>query len=451
MKKWLAMALLCQATSALAGISQFDLANGMHVIVQEDHRSPVVVSQLWYRVGSIDEENGTTGISHMLEHMMFKGTKDVPDGQFSQLIAAAGGRENAMTNQDYTVYFEQLQKDRLALAFRLEADRMQHLDLAETGFHKENQVVMEERRMRTEDQPQAQVYENLMAATFEANPYRRPVIGWMDDIRNLTLDEVKNWYRRWYAPNNVTLVVAGDIRPDDVHKLADQYFGGISSRTLPVRKEQSEPAQTGIKRIVVKAPAKVPYVLMAWHAPFLHHDANAWEPWALKVLSGVLDSGAGSRFGRVLVREQQVASEVGADYDLLGRGPGLFVVDGTPAAGKTVADLEAAVRAQIADVAKNGIRPDELARVKAQVIANNVYQRDSVFYQAMLLGEFASVGLPPAEVDRVVDHVSAVTAAQVQEVARRYLVDDDLTVATLDPQPWNNHHDAPAVDLHQLR
>ncbi len=451
MKKWLAVVLACQATSALAGITQFELGNGMHVIVQEDHRSPVVVSQLWYRVGSIDEENGTTGISHMLEHMMFKGTKDVPDGEFSRLIAAAGGRENAMTNQDYTVYFEQLQKDRLALAFRLEADRMQHLDLAEEGFRKENQVVMEERRMRTEDQPQALVYENLMATTFEANPYRRPVIGWMDDIRHLTLDEVRQWYQRWYTPDNVTLVVAGDVSPDDVRKLANQYFGAIPAHPLPVRKEQTEPEQTGIKRIVVKAPAKVPYLLMAWHAPYLHQNANDWQPWALKVLSGVLDSGAGSRFGRVLVREQQVASEVGAEYDLLGRGPGLFVVDGTPSAGKTVTDLETAIRAQIADVAKNGIREDELARVKAQVIANNVYQRDSVFYQAMLLGQFATVGLPATEVDRVVDHVSAVTAAQVQEVARRYLVDDQLTVATLDPQPWNNHHDAPPVDMHQLR
>ncbi len=328
---------------------------------------------------------------------------------------------------------------------------MQHLDLNEAGFRKENQVVMEERRMRTEDHPQAQVYENLMATTFEANPYRRPVIGWMDDIRHLTLDDVKRWYQRWYVPNNVTLVVAGDITPDAVHKLAQQYFGGIPARALPERKPQVEPAQQGIKRIVVKAPAKVPYLLMAWHAPFLHTNPVEWQPWALKVLSGVLDGGAGSRFGNALIRQQQVASDVSAGYDLLGRGPGLFVVDGTPANGKSVADLEAAIRGQIADIAQHGVRADELERVKAQVIAENVYQRDSVFYQAMLLGQFATVGLPVDEVNNVVAHVSAVTAEQVQQVARQYLVDDDLTVATLDPQPWNNHHDAPAIDMHELR
>ncbi|MDA8225651.1 MAG: pitrilysin family protein [Betaproteobacteria bacterium] len=452
MKRWWAgLVCMLSVTLAHAGVQQFTLDNGLRVIVQEDHRSPVVVSQLWYRVGSMDEFNGSTGLSHMLEHMMFKGTKTVPDGQFSRLIASVGGRENAFTNLDYTVYFEQLQKDRLGLAFRLEADRMHNLLLAEDSFRQENRVVQEERRMRTEDQPEALVYENLMATTFEANPYRRPVIGWMDDIRNLTVDDVRHWYQSWYAPNNATLVVVGDVQPDAVRALAQQYFGGIASHPLPVRKPQEEPQQVGTKRIVVKAPAKVPYMMMAWHVPVLRDYAHDWQPYALQVLAGVLDGNSGARLGRVVVREQRIASEASASYDLVGRGPGLFVIDATPMQGKTMAELEAALQAQVRSIAEQGVSADELRRVKSQVIADNVYRRDSMFYQAMLLGEYVTDGLPVEAVAAQADRVSAVTAQQVQQVAKQYLVDDALTVATLDPQPWDEHHERPAVDLHDLR
>jgi zinc protease len=435
MKRWLMSGLLCLSLPATAAVQQFALDNGLQVIVQEDHRAPIVVSQVWYRAGSMDEFNGTTGVAHMLEHMMFKGTKEVPEGQFSKLIAAAGGRENAFTNTDETVYFEQLQKDQLALALRLEADRMHNLLLNDESFAKENKVVMEERRMRTDDQPQALVYENMMSVAFQAHPYRRPVIGWMNDIENMTVSDARDWYQRWYAPNNATLVVVGDVNVADVKALATQYFGGIASKPLPARKPQVEPVQEGIKRVNVKAPAKLPYLLMAYHVPVLRDAMADTEPYALEVLAGILDGNEAARLGRVLVREQRIASQAGASYDLVARGPGLFMLDGTPSQGKSVADLESALRAQVAAIIQTGVNADELKRVKAQVIANNVYQRDSTFYQAMQLGEYVSAGLPVSAVADHVAKIQAITAAQVQAVARKYLVDSGLTVATLDPQP----------------
>ena len=450
MRFWL-FSLICCALPASAAVTEFTLNNGLHVIVQEDHRAPVVVSQLWYRAGSIDEFNGTTGIAHMLEHMMFKGTKAVPDGQFSKLIAAAGGRENAFTAQDYTVFFEQLQKDKLGLALKLEADRMQNLNLADADFKKENQVVREERRMRTEDQPQALVYENMMSVTFQASPYRRPVIGWMNDIENMTVDDARVWYRRWYVPNNATLVVVGDVSVNQVKQLVTQYFGAMPGRPLPVRKPQVEPVQVGIKRINVKAPAKLPYLLMAYHVPVLRDSVHDWQPYALQVLAGVLDGNEGARLGKELIRNQRIASQAGASYELLARGPGLFLMDGTPTQGRSLAELEAALRAQVQAIVQNGVSENEMKRVKAQVIAADVYQRDSAFYQAMQLGEYVTEGFPVAALTDEVARIQSVSAAQVQAVAGEFLVDDDLTVATLDPQPLTKQTaDTPAIDMHQL-
>ena len=450
MRIWL-FCLICCALPASAAVTEFTLDNGLHVIIQEDHRAPVVVSQLWYRAGSIDEVNGTTGIAHMLEHMMFKGTKDVPDGQFSKLIAAAGGRENAFTAQDYTVFFEQLQKEKLGLALKLEADRMQNLSLTDADFKKENQVVREERRMRTEDQPQALVYENMMSVTFQASPYRRPVIGWMNDIENMTVDDARDWYRRWYIPNNATLVVVGDVSVNQVKQLVTHYFGAIPGRPLPVRKPQVEPAQVGIKRINVKAPAKLPYLLMAYHVPVLRDSVHDWQPYALQVLAGVLDGNEGARLGKELIRNQRIASQAGASYELLARGPGLFLMDGTPTQGRSLAELEAALRAQVQSIVKNGVSENEMKRVKAQVIATDVYQRDSAFYQAMQLGEYVTEGFPVAALTNEVAKIQSISAAQVQAVAGEFLVDDNLTVATLDPQPLTKQTvDTPAIDMHQL-
>ncbi len=421
--------------SAQAAVTDVTLDNGMRVIVQEDHRAPVMVSQVWYRAGSMDEFNGTTGVAHVLEHMMFKGTKTVPPGEFSKRIAAAGGRENAFTNRDYTAYFQQMQKDRLALAMQLESDRMANLVIKDDLFAKEMQVVMEERRLRTDDQPQSVVYEQLMASAYQESPYRRPVIGWMDDLKHMTAQDARDWYARWYVPNNATLVVAGDVKADDVVAMAKRYFGVIPARALPDRKPQDEPAQIGEKRIVVKVPAKLPYLLMAWHAPVLRDWQNDTAPYALQILAGVLSGNDSARLQQALVKTQQIAVSTSAGYDAVSRGPGMFMIDATPAAGKSVGDLEKAILEQIERLQREGISEAELARVKAQVIAADVYQRDSLFYQAMQLGEYVTAGLPPAALEHRVDKLRAVSVQDVQAAAKQWLQDDQLSVGVLDPQP----------------
>jgi zinc protease len=420
---------------AMAAVQEYKLANGMKVIVKEDHRAPVVVSQVWYRAGSMDEFNGTTGVAHVLEHMMFKGTKAVPAGEFSKQIAVAGGRENAFTGHDYTAYFQQLQKTKLELSMKLEADRMRNLVITPREFAKEIKVVMEERRLRTEDKPQALVHETLMAAAYQAHPYQHPIVGWMSDLENMTANDARDWYRRWYAPNNAALVVVGDVKPQEVLKLAERYFGKIRPVALPQRKPQAEPDQRGIKRVAVKAPAKLPYLAMGYHAPTLRDPGNDGDPYALEVLAGVLDGHASARLNQSLVREQQIAVSAGAGYDLISRGPAMFILDGAPAEGKSVAELETAIREQIEKIKRDGVTEEELQRVKAQVIAAQVYQRDSMFYQAMLIGQVETVGLPLNTLETRLEKLKAVTAGQVQEVARKYLVDDRLTVAVLDPQP----------------
>jgi zinc protease len=438
--KYLLSLFLLAALPLHAEVFEKTLANGLRVIVQEDHRAPVVVQQVWYRVGSMDELTGKTGIAHALEHMMFKGTKSVPAGEFSKRIAAAGGRENAFTSYDYTAYFQQLEKAKLPLAMQLESDRMHNLQVSKKEFSKEIRVVMEERRMRTDDQPRALLEEELMAAAYQEHPYHNPVIGWMDDLQVLRADDIRNWYKRWYMPNNAVLVVAGDVKAKDVFALAQHYYGDIRAGKLPPRRDFTEPAQRGIKRLVVKAPAELPYLVMAYHAPALRDTENDWKPYALEMLAGVLDGNDSARLNKSLVREQKLAQEVGADYDPTSRGPSMFMLEGTPSEGKSVADLEAGLRGEIAKLVKDGVSEEELKRVKAQVTAEEVYKRDSVFYQAMQIGQMESIGLSYKDIPLMLKKLQAVTAQQVQDVAREFLKDDALTVAVLDPQPLSGKH-----------
>lgn len=436
---------LLMVGSAQAAVTDVTLDNGLRVIVQEDHRAPVMVSQVWYRAGSMDEFNGTTGVAHVLEHMMFRGTKTVPPGEFSKRIAAAGGRENAFTNRDHTAYFQQMQKDRLELAMQLESDRMANLVIRDDLFAKEMQVVMEERRLRTDDQPQSVVYERLMATAYQESPYRRPVIGWMDDLQHMTAQDARDWYARWYVPNNATLVVAGDVKSDDVIAMAKRYFGVIPARALPVRKPQDEPAQIGEKRVVVKVPAKVPYLLMAWHAPILKDWEKDTAPYALQILAGVLSGNDSARLQKSLVKTQQIAVSTSAGYDAVSRGPGMFMIDATPAPGKTTDELEKAIRGQIEQIQRDGVSEAELARVKAQVIAADVFQRDSLFFQAMQLGEYVTAGLPPEALAHRVEKLRAVSAGEVQAAAKQWLQDDQLSVGILDPQALQPQTRRPAV------
>ena len=443
MIKKIRFVLLCLAvvpSFAFAEIQEFKLNNGLKLVVQEDHRSPVVVSQVWYRAGSLDEVNGKTGVAHVLEHMMFKGTKKVPAGQFSRIIALTGGKENAFTATDYTCYFQQLEKSNLPLAFKLEADRMANLNITDEEFSKEIKVVMEERRWRTEDKPQSRVNEQFQATAYRAHPYSRPVVGFMNDLENMTAADAREWYHNWYAPNNATLVVVGDVKTQDVLKLAKQYFGPLKPHKLPERKPQTEPQQIGERRVVVKAPGKLPYLQIGFHTPTLQDVAKtpeqAWEPYALDVLSSVLSGNDSARLNQKLVRETSLAVDVGAGYDSLARGrEALFELVGTPSEGKTVAELETALLAEIEKIKNDGVTQQELDRIKTAVIAADVYKRDSMFNQGMEIGQLEAMGYSWHLLKEYPEKIKAVTSAQIQAVAKKYLVKDNMTVATLDPQP----------------
>ncbi len=425
-------------SAASANPHEYRFDNGLKLIVKEDHRSPVIVSLLMYQAGSVDELNGVTGVAHVLEHMMFKGTEKVPGGEFSKRIAAAGGRENAFTSRDYTGYFQQLHKDHLALAIELESDRMYNLQLTEEEFAKEINVVMEERRLRTDDQARALVFEKMMAVAYQSHPYKRPVIGWMNDLENMTRHDAQQWYDLWYAPNNAILVIVGDVNPEEVRRLVEKHYGQIPQRSLlslEERKPQIEPPQLGIKRITVKAPAEMPYLIMGYHVPVIKDIQNDWEPFALGMLEGIMDGYASARLNKSLVRELQIANSASAGYSATGRGPGMFFLSGTPSPGKTVEELEQAIRTEIRKLIEEKVTEEELNRVKAQVVAGQVFQLDSIFAQAMQIGRLESIGLSYRDIDTILEKLRAVTADQIRAVAEKYFNDDQLTVAVLDPQP----------------
>ena len=440
MRSVLSLALLLSGTLALAGgeVHEYRLDNGLKLIVKPDHRAPVMVSQIWYKVGSSYEYDGITGVSHVLEHMMFKGTANLAPGEFSRIIAEHGGRENAFTSRDYTAYFQSMERSRLPVSFELEADRMRNLLLQPEEVEKEVRVVMEERRLRTEDNPQALTFEQFNATAFLNSPYRIPVIGWMNDLENLHLDDLQDWYRKWYAPNNATLVVVGDVQPDEVHALAERHFGPLEpSADLAPPKPRAEIEQRGMRRIEVKAPAELPFLIMGYKVPVLLGAEADWEPYALEVLTGLLSGGSSARLSRSLVRGQQVAAAASADYSLYARQQSLLTLSGTPASGHDIAALERALREQVRLLQEQPVSEAELARVKAQVVASNVYEQDSAFYQAMKIGTLETVGLDWRMLDDYVPRVRAVTAGQVQAVARKYLRDEGLTVGVLDPQPMD--------------
>ena len=436
MRGWLAVGLAVGLTAVQAvPVHEYRLENGMKVLVKEDHRAPVMVSQVWYKVGSSYEVDGITGISHVLEHMMFKGTDQYPAGEFSRIISDNGGSENAFTAQDYTAYFQTMEKSRLPVSFALEADRMRNLVLPEDEFLKEVQVVMEERRMRTEDNPQSLTYEQFSATAWASSPYRTPIIGWMDDLENLAVDDLRNWYQQWYGPDNATLVVVGDVDPEEVHRQAQKYFGPLEASEVVAPKPRLEMAQRGMKRIEVKAPAELPYLLMGYKVPVVRTAELQWEPYALAVLAGVLDGGTAARLESQLVRGGEIAASAGASYDAYDRLDSLFLLSGTPATGYNMEDLERAFVDQIRKLQDEPVTSAEMDRVVAQISAEKVYEQDSIFYQAMQIGILETVGLSWKDADRYLERIKAVTPEQVQAVARKYLRSDHLTVAELVPQP----------------
>jgi zinc protease len=440
---------------AVAQATQFTLANGLTVIVKPDRRAPTAVHMLWLRVGSMDEVDGTSGVAHVLEHMLFKGSAELKAGEFSRRVAALGGRENAFTGKDYTGYYQQIPANRLADVMRLEADRFANNQWADSEFTKEIEVVKEERRLRTEDSPRAMMSEVLAASVFLASPYRRPIVGWMSDLDAMTAADVREFYQRWYVPANAAVVVAGDVDVAQVRLLAEQYYGVIPARAVPARKPRIEPVQTGLRRLEHRAPAEQARVTLAFKVPGLvgldvTSRAASDDALALTVLSAVLDGYSGARLDRSLKQgAQRLADNAWAYNGLWGRGPQLFSLGATPAPGKTVAEVEAALRSQVERIAREGVTEAELTRVKTQWVAAEVYKLDSVFNQARELGSQWVQGLPLDTGDRLIERLRGVSAAQVQGVAARYFGDDQLTVAVLRPQPPDPNRKArvPAAGL----
>ncbi|MFL6692629.1 MAG: M16 family metallopeptidase [Ramlibacter sp.] len=430
------------SSAAAQGVVQpvvFTLENGMTLIVKPDHRAPTAVHMAWVRVGAMDEVSGSSGIAHALEHMMFKGTKKLGPGEFSKRVAEMGGRENAFTSRDYTGYYQQIPANRLEDVMKLESDRFANNQWADDEFKREIEVVKEERRWRIEDQPRAMLYEVISGTAYLASPYRRPVVGWMSDLDSMTPQDARAFFQRWYVPSNAAIVVAGDVDPQQVLRLAQRTYGSIGKRVVPPRKPQVEPVQAGIRRVEHKAPAEQAYVALSYKVPQVRAFDNSPETTdalALTVLAAVLDGYSGARIDRALTQgPDRVADSAGAGNGLWGRGPQLFTLDGVPAAGKTPEQVEAALRAEVAKVARDGVNDAELQRVKTQWIAGQVYKRDSVFNQAEELGSFWAQGLPLDASDRLIDRLKAVSAQQVQSVASRYFGDDQLTVGTLRPLP----------------
>jgi len=411
------------------------LDNGMKVVVREDRRAPSVVHMVWYRSGAMDEPAGVTGVAHVLEHMMFKGTRKVGPGEFNARIAALGGRDNAFTSRDYTAYFQQIPPAHLGTMMALEADRMKNLTLTDEDFSREIEVIKEERRLRTDDRPRALVFEQLMATVFQAHPYQNPVIGWMPHLETMTAEDTRAWYRNWYAPNNATLVVVGDVDHQAVFKLARQHYGALKSTKLPTRRAGNEPRQIGGRTVVVRAPAELPYLAMAWRVPSLQNPQSDREAYALQMLGEILDGYDGARLNRRLVREQRIAVSAGAAYDGINRGPALFFLEGVPAPGQSVEALEAALRAELQRIRDEGVSEAELNRVKNQALATRIYSRDSLMGQAMEIGQLESSGLSWRDDVRLLAGLRSVTAEEVREVARRYFDDASLTTARLDPLP----------------
>jgi len=421
-----------------SGVSVKALDNGLKILVKEDHRAPIAVVQVWYRIGTSYEHEGITGLSHALEHMMFKGTSKRKSGEFDVILSRIGAEKNAFTSQDYTAYYEVLAAEHVELALDLEADRMRNLVLDKSEFEKEIEVVKEERRTRTDDNPNAKMREQFNAVAYLNNPYRAPVIGWMEDLENMNLDDLKDWYAKWYAPNNATLVVAGDVDPQEVFALANKYFGDYKSVKLPVVKPRTEIPQVGLREIIVKAPAKVASFMMGFKTPGMITaklgKVEKWEPYALNVLANVLDGGSSARFARKLVRGKEIAVGASAGYMGYGRMPQMFMVSGVPATGVEIDDLRQAIMEEIEIMKTSLVTADELERVKAQVIASEIYQRDSVQHMAITLGSLEATGLGWELMDEYESQILAITPEQIQAVAKKYLNEDQMTFARLDPQ-----------------
>lgn len=432
---WLAAAgslvFLLTSPAFAVGPHEFILSNGMKVLLVEVPKAPVATVQVWYKVGSRNEVMGRAGLSHMLEHMMFKGTAKYPKGEFSRLIRKNGGTDNAFTSQDFTAYFENLAADRVELALELEADRMQGLVLDRPELTTEREVVKEERRLRTEDDPQGALVEALFAQAYFSHPYHWPVIGWFGDLDAMTLDDLQRHYDTYYSPNNATLIVVGDINADGLLPTIKQLFEPIPRGPEPKPIATIEPEQKGERRFLLKREAQVPFVMIGYRVP----NFTSEDSYALDILDSILSHGKSARLYQSLVYEQKSALAVGSEYSLLQADPGLFYFYALVSPGQKPESVEDALHQEIKRLQTDPPSEQELQRAKNQVEATHVFEQDSNFRHAMLLGQAESVGAGWRKIDQFVDQIRAVTPKDIQRVARQYLIEDNRTVGTLIPLP----------------
>lgn len=428
---WLILSLPAWAEEApvFARVQEYTLDNGLKVLLLPEPRAPVVSVQVWYRVGSRNEVLGKTGLSHLLEHLMFRGTEKYGPKVFSRLVQRVGGNDNAFTSKDYTAYFENGPKDQLKLFLELEADRMRNLKISEELFQTERQVVLEERRLRTEDDPVNSLYEETVATAFKAHPYQWPVIGWMQDIKNLTRADLQAYYNQYYQPNNATLVVVGDIEPEAALALIRETFGQLPPGPPPPPFLPVEPPQQGERRTQVVREAQLPAIFLAYHVPNLTHP----DAYALEVLSLILGSGRSSRLQRQLIYDRKLALDAGADYESATASPSLFLIYAQPLPGQAVATVEKAIDREIRRLQEQPVSERELAKAKNQAEAAFVKRQDSLFYRGMLLGRYQTVG-DWRKLNDFIPGIRAVTKDAVQRVARTYLVPTNRTVGILVPQ-----------------
>jgi len=421
---------LSEAWAGVFNPTTFTLKNGMQVVIIENHRVPVVTHMVWYRVGSADEGPGETGIAHFLEHLMFKGTKKRKPGEFSQIVARNGGQENAFTSTDYTAYFQTIATDRLEMVMEMEADRMTNLVITDKEVEPERLVILEERRSRVDNNPGAILGEHINGALFLNHPYRNPVIGWEHDIKALDIKRIMAFYKRWYAPNNAILVVAGAITAEQVRPLAKKYYGKIPAQPPVVRNRAKEPPQRAARKVVLRDKrVRQPSWRRSFLAPTLQWGDKT-HVYPLEVLSNILGGGASSRLYRRLVVENKTAVSSGAYYSGDDRGPGRFVFYASPRGDVTMDVLEMAVEAEITDIIKNGITADEVIRAKERMVAEAVYARDSLSGGARALGAALASGLSVDDVESWPDNIAAVTAKQINEAAKA-LFDNNRSVTGL--------------------
>jgi zinc protease len=409
------------------------LPNGLKVIIREDHRTPVVMTQLWYKVGSSDETADETGLSHALEHMMFKGTTKIPNDEYTRINTRFGGETNAFTTANYTGYYQLYPASRLGLALEMEADRMQNLQLKESDFTPEMQVIMEERRMRTDDNPQALAYERFKSMAYPTSPLRYPVIGYMKNIQKLKLDALKRWYHTWYTPNNAVLVIVGDVQPSAVMAQVKEFFGQIPKRPVPERPDVDEFLHTGERDMTIHAAVQVPTVYLAWNVPSLSTAPKPEDAYALSLASDVLDGGLSAHLEKRLVREQRILAGVSTNYDLFGRGGSLFTISAVPAQGHTLEEARAAILKEIEKLKTETITNQELQRVKINQRAEMTFNQDSISGQAQLIGSLEVSNLSYKLADELPEKLNALSVQNVQDAAKRFLTMDSLSTLYLRP------------------